>query len=52
MGQMLKYILRDAVDMAKETGVWQLLTLDEKKDFVKYFVSRCGSKLYGEDRAA
>ncbi|MBI4688648.1 MAG: hypothetical protein HY754_00010 [Nitrospirae bacterium] len=33
----LQDLLRDAIDAAKKSGVWQILTLDEKKSVVEYF---------------
>jgi hypothetical protein len=37
MNRLVRDILRDAVDMAKQTGIWQLLTKKEKEDIVRYF---------------
>ena len=33
----IKNVLRDAIQMAKEKGLWQMLTLREKENLVKYF---------------
>jgi hypothetical protein len=38
MKYLLRDILRDAIEMAKETGIWQLLTLREKQEVVRYFL--------------
>jgi hypothetical protein len=35
----LKNILRDAIAVAKETGLWQKFTLKEKESIVRYFYS-------------
>lgn len=37
-------ILRDAVEVAKKTGLWERLTLKEKKEVVKYFTYLAGLK--------
>jgi hypothetical protein len=33
----LRDILRDAIAVAKQSGIWQKFTLREKEDVVKYF---------------
>ena len=47
MNYPLKDVLRDAVDMAKRAGIWQLLTMKEKEETVRYF-SRYFSVLMNE----
>lgn len=43
MRYLLRDILRDAIDAAKESGIWQLLTAEEKEDVVTYFLREYGS---------
>ena len=39
MMYLLRDIFRDVIDMAKEAGIWQTLTLHEKEEIVSYFLS-------------
>jgi hypothetical protein len=43
MNYHVKDILRDAVDTAKQCGIWQLLTMKEKKETVRYIYSILGT---------
>lgn len=38
MKYQLKDLMRDAVEAAKECGIWQLLSMKEKEDVVRYFL--------------
>lgn len=51
MSYLLRDILRDTIVAAKETGIWQLLSLKEKEEVVKYFLLHYNSILE-ETRAA
>lgn len=42
MNYLLKDVLRDAVDMAKQAGIWQLLTMKEKEETVRYISRNFG----------
>lgn len=36
----IKDILREAIGLAKKTGLWQMFSLKEKEDMVRYFYLR------------
>ena len=38
MKYLLQDIFRDVIDTAKETGIWQTLSLHEKEEIVNYFL--------------
>lgn len=38
-------ILRDAIEMAKEAGLWQLFTMNEKKSLVAFFKKNILSRM-------
>ncbi len=48
---LLQDILRDTIDAAKETGIWQLLSLEEKEELVSYFL-RHFSAILEESKSA
>ena len=48
MNYLLKDVLQDAVDTAKQAGFWQLLTMKEKEETVRY-ISRNLGALMRED---
>ncbi len=38
MKYQMRDLFSDVIEMAKECGVWQTLTIDEKKTLVEYFL--------------
>ncbi len=38
MRYQLRDLFSDVIEAAKETGIWQTLTLDEKETLVEYFL--------------
>jgi hypothetical protein len=48
MNCLLKDVLRDAVDTAKRAGIWQLLSMKEKEETVRYIFLNFGAVLREE----
>ena len=38
MKYSLRDMFRDVIEMAKDAGIWQALTVDEKRSIVEYFL--------------
>ncbi len=40
MRYLLQDLVNDVIEVASDAGIWQTLTLDEKKTLVEYFLCR------------
>lgn len=38
MSYFLRDLFRDIIDTAKETGIWQMLTMQEREELVEHFL--------------